>query len=61
MAPLHPAGQGAVTLLRVSGPATLFLLNELTQKHQEKDPTAPPPRLAQLKPLWDGELLLESP
>ena len=59
MAPLHPAGQGAVTLLRVSGPATLFLLNELTQKHQEKDPTAPPPRLAQLKPLWDGELLLD--
>jgi tRNA modification GTPase len=59
VAPLHPAGQGAVTLLRVSGPATLFLLNELTQKHQEKDPTAPPPRLAQLKPLWDGELLLD--
>ena len=59
MAPLHPAGQGAVTLLRISGPATLFLLNELTQKHQEKDPTAPPPRLAQLKPLWDGELLLD--
>ncbi|MEY3573627.1 MAG: hypothetical protein RLZZ617_225, partial [Bacteroidota bacterium] len=31
MAPLQPAGQGAVTLVRISGPASLELLNGLTR------------------------------
>ncbi|MFZ4631246.1 MAG: hypothetical protein ACOYNE_06330, partial [Bacteroidia bacterium] len=45
VAPLHPAGQGAVTLLRVSGPSSLEVLRVLTRPHRPSpaSPVLPAP------------------
>jgi len=72
VAPLHPAGQGAVTLLRVSGPSSLDVLRALTRPHRppvtssvppapavSPAPPAPPARQARFVALWDGDQLLD--
>ncbi|MFZ9968621.1 MAG: tRNA uridine-5-carboxymethylaminomethyl(34) synthesis GTPase MnmE [Bacteroidia bacterium] len=73
VAPLQPAGQGAVTLVRISGPASLDLLNGLTRAGLPKGstldlkgapdlrgtPDSPPPRQARLLGVWDGDHLLD--
>ena len=69
VAPLHPAGQGAVTLLRVSGPSSLDVLRALTRPHRPPVTSsvspvspvspAPPARQARFVALWDGDQLLD--
>jgi len=63
VAPLHPTGQGAVTLLRVSGPSSLEVLRALTSPHQPPVTSsvspAPPARQARFVALWDGDQLLD--
>lgn len=57
VAPLSPAGQGAVCLVRVSGPLSKTVVSHLTRKPLHA--AAWPARTVRLVALWDGDALLD--
>ncbi|MBM3446610.1 MAG: tRNA uridine-5-carboxymethylaminomethyl(34) synthesis GTPase MnmE [Sphingomonadales bacterium] len=57
VAPLSPAGQGAVCLVRVSGPLSKAVVSLLTCKPLHAAPW--PARTVRLVALWDGDALLD--
>jgi tRNA modification GTPase len=57
VAPLNPAGQGAVCLVRVSGTKSRAIVEHLTRK--SGSPEQFPARHVRLVPVWDGEVLLD--
>ncbi|MFM7589577.1 MAG: hypothetical protein ACKO55_10740, partial [Bacteroidota bacterium] len=57
VAPLSPAGQGAVCLVRVSGPLSKVVVSHLT--HKPVHAVSWPARTVRLVALWDGDALLD--
>jgi len=57
VAPLNPAGQGAVCLVRVSGKLSKAVVSHLTKKPYNA--ALWPPRTASLVAIWDGDVLLD--